>query len=32
MSFIEKLMKKKKVVPGVVHVDDTCRLQTVKRR
>ena len=32
MSFIERINKnKKKIVPGVVHVDDTCRLQTVKR-
>ena len=30
MSFIEKIKKEKKhLVPGVVHVDDTCRLQTV---
>ena len=32
MSFIERINEnKKKIVPGVVHVDDTCRLQTVKR-
>lgn len=30
MSFVEKIkIEKKNIVPGVVHVDDTCRLQTV---
>ena len=33
MSLIEKIKtEKKEIVPGVVHVDDTCRLQTVTRK
>ena len=32
MSEVNKIKKNKNLIPGVVHIDDTCRLQTVKKK
>ncbi len=31
MSEVKKIKSNKNLIPGVVHIDDTCRLQTVKK-
>lgn len=31
MSEVSKIKNNKNLIPGVVHIDDTCRLQTVKK-
>ena len=32
MSKVYNIKKEKNIIPGVVHIDETCRLQTVSKQ